>query len=43
MDFLDYLLYDASAYSDHVTASESFNITNGYVRNSQHLQNPHGY
>jgi hypothetical protein len=26
----------------HVTASESFSITNGYVRNSQHLQNPLG-
>jgi hypothetical protein len=31
MDFLDCLLYDA--YSYHVTASESFSITNGYIRN----------
>jgi hypothetical protein len=38
MDFLDHLLYDAYSYS--VTASESFSITDGYVRNSQHLQNP---
>jgi hypothetical protein len=38
MDFLDYLLYDT--YSNHVTASESFTITNGYIRISQHLQNP---
>jgi hypothetical protein len=30
------------AYSDHVTASESVNITNGYVRNSLHLKNPLG-
>jgi hypothetical protein len=27
IDFLDYLLYDA--YSNHVTASESFSIMNG--------------
>jgi hypothetical protein len=41
MDFLDYLLYDV--YSDHVTASESFVITNGYIWNSQHLQNQLGW
>jgi hypothetical protein len=40
MDFLDYLLYDA--YSNHITASECFSITNGYVRNSQNLQSPVG-
>jgi hypothetical protein len=28
------------AYSNHATASESFSTTNGYLRNSQHLQNP---
>jgi hypothetical protein len=41
-DKLDYVLYDA--YSDHITASESFSIINGpwYVRNSQHLENPLG-
>jgi hypothetical protein len=37
MNSSDYFLYDA--YSNHITASESFSITNGYVRNSQHLQN----
>jgi hypothetical protein len=35
MDPLDYLLCDA--YSDHITVSESYNITNGYVWNSQQL------
>jgi hypothetical protein len=40
MDFFNYLLYDA--YSHHITASERFSITNGYVRKSQHLQNPLG-
>ena len=30
MDPWDYLLYDA--YTDHITASESFSITNGYMR-----------
>ncbi len=40
MDPLDYPLYDA--YSNHVTASESFSITSGYGRNLQNLQNPLG-
>jgi hypothetical protein len=35
--FIDYLLYDT--YSNHITASESFSITHGYIRNSQPLQN----
>jgi hypothetical protein len=42
MDSLDYLLYDA--YNNHITpmitASESFSITNGYVRNLQLFQRP---
>jgi hypothetical protein len=40
MNFVDYLHYDT--YRDHITASESFSITNGYLQNSQHLQNPLG-
>jgi hypothetical protein len=40
MNSLDYLLYDA--YSDHITASKSLSITNGFIRNSQHLQNSRG-
>jgi hypothetical protein len=35
MDFLDYLLYNTC--SNHVTTSEILSITNGCIRNLEHL------